>query len=69
MAVWDSTSIRANRADSVLLRGKNLPQREDSVQAEPGVPTRWHPTATLAFIIVSCCLLWGGIFAAISLIF
>jgi hypothetical protein len=36
---------------------------------EPEAGKKWHPAATLAFIVVSCSLLWGGIFAAIALVF
>jgi hypothetical protein len=35
---------------------------------EPEVTNRWHPAATLAFIVVSSGLLWGGIFAAFGLL-
>jgi hypothetical protein len=69
MAVWDSASIRANRAVPGMLRGRMQPPRVDASYVEPEVTNRWHPAATLAFIVLSCTLLWGAIFAGFALIF
>ena len=69
MAVWNSASIRANRAETALLRSRREPPQADASYVEPEVANRWHPAATLAFIVLSCGLLWGGIFVAFALIF
>jgi hypothetical protein len=66
MAVRDNASFTANRA-SFLQTAKQSPV--DARYPEPEAAKKWHPAATLAFIIVSCSLLWGGIFAAIALVF
>ena len=65
MAVSDTGSMSAHAGDSAMLRG-----RRESPQsyAEPDVSNKWHPAATLAFIVASCALLWGGIFAALGLL-
>ena len=68
MAVWDSSIISTNRAAAGMLRGRTEMPRVDAPYAEPEVVNKWHPAATLAFIMVSCALLWGGIFAVIALI-
>lgn len=67
MAVWDSASIGANRAETALLHRER--PHSDASPVEPDVTNRWHPAATLAFLVASCGLLWGGIFAAIALFF
>jgi hypothetical protein len=69
MAVWDSASIQANRAETSPLRAQRESPQTDVSCAEPDVGNRWHPAVTLAFIVLSCGLLWGGIFAAISWLF
>ena len=65
MSVRDGASFTANRA-SLLHTAKQ--SRVDARYPEPEVGKKWHPAATLAFIVVSCSLLWGGIFAAIALV-
>ena len=69
MAVWDSASLRTNRAETALLRSRREPSQADAFHVEPDVANKWHPGATLAFIVLSCGLLWGGIFAAFGLFF
>ena len=69
MAVWDSASIQANRAETSPLRAQRESPQTDVSFAEPEVANKWRPAATLAFIVLSCALLWGGIFAAISWLF
>lgn len=69
MAVWDGASIQANRRETSLLRGDDEPSVAEASDVEPEVPDKWHPAATLAFIVLSCGLLWGGIFVALGLIF
>ena len=65
MSVRDSASFTPNRA-SLLQSAKQSPI--GARFPEPEVGKKWHPAATLAFIVVSCSLLWGGIFAAIALV-
>ena len=68
MAVWDSASIRANRIVPAVLPSRDAPQADES-KIEPEINGKWHPAATLAFVVASCGLLWGGIFALIALVF
>jgi len=69
MAVWDSASIQANRAETALLYSHREPSAAEASYPEPEIANKWHPATTLAFIVVSCGLLWGGIFAAFRLLF
>ena len=69
MAVSDTGSLRANVADSVLLRGHRAPPLVDEAIVEPEISGKWHPAKTLGFIVVSCGLLWAGIFAGFALLF
>ena len=69
MAFWDMASIPSNRRDASLLRTQNDPTSTGVSCPEPEVAHKWHPAATLAFIVVTCSLLWGGIFAALGLFF
>jgi len=69
MAVSDTGSMSAHVGDSAMLRGRREVPQSDSSFAEPEVSYKWHPAATLAFIVASCALLWGGIFAALGLLF
>ena len=69
MASSDSASVRTNSAASTTLRSRMEPPRADASYVEPEVPNKWHPAVTLGFIVLSCVLLWGGIFAALALIF
>ena len=68
MAVWDSASIRANRVAPGVLLSRDTPQVDES-KIEPEISGKWHPAATLAFVVASCGLLWAGIFALIALVF
>jgi hypothetical protein len=65
MAVWDSASIQAN---SAIHRERDR-TRAEAPDVEPEIANKWHPAATLAFIVLSCGLLWAGIFAAFRLLF
>ena len=69
MAVWDSASIRTNKVRPGMLRKRMEVPRADASYVEPEVGGKWHPAATLAFIVGSCVLLWSGIFAALRLLF
>ncbi len=69
MAFWDSASIQPNRAETSLLRAQRDTSSIASSYSKPEVTNKWHPATTLAFIVVTCSLLWGGIFVALSLIF
>jgi hypothetical protein len=69
MAFWDSASIQPNRTDASLLRTQRDTASTDASYAEIEVTNKWHPGTTLAFIVVTCSLLWGGIFVALSLLF
>jgi hypothetical protein len=69
MAFWDTASIYSNRHDASLLRTQSDATSTSVSYPEPEVAHKWHPGATLAFIVVTCSLLWGGIFAALSLFF
>jgi hypothetical protein len=37
----------------------------EGAPAEPEVDGKWRPRTTLIFILVSCVVLWAGIFAAV----
>jgi len=52
----------------MLRSGMEVP-RADPSYVEPEVSGKWHPAVTLVFIVGSCALLWGGIFAALALLF
>ena len=67
MAFWDSASIHSNGTEGSLLRTQRDTTSADTPEIE--VTNRWHPGTTLAFIVVTCSLLWGGIFVALSLLF
>jgi hypothetical protein len=69
MAISDMGSMSAHVGDSAILRGHRESPQSDSSFAEPDVSNRWHPAATLGFIVASCALLWGGIFVALGLLF
>ena len=69
MVVSDSGSIRASATDRAVLNSRREVPQSDASFVEPEVAGRWHPAATLAFIVLSCGLLWGGIFAAVRLLF
>jgi hypothetical protein len=69
MAFWDSASIHSNGAKASLLHEQREAPSSDASYTEPEVSRKWHPGTTLAFIVVSCCLLWSGIFAALGLLF
>jgi hypothetical protein len=66
MAGWDSTSTKANRS-GIPLRGDEEARTEAST-VEPEVPNRWHPRWTLGFIVLSCGLLWGGVYALMRIL-
>ena len=67
MAVLESGSMRANVADTALRAHSEPPYVETAIDTE--VPGKWHPATTLAFLVVSCVLLWAGIFAGLALLF
>jgi hypothetical protein len=69
MAYWDSASIRSERVETSLLRAQRNAAPIGVSYPEPEVANKWHPSTTLAFIVVSCSLLWAGIFFALRLIF
>ena len=69
MAFWDSAFIQSNRTETSLLRTQRDPSPVDASYPEPEVSHKWHPGTTLAFIVVTCCLLWGGIVLAVRLFF
>jgi len=69
MAYWDSASIRSDRVETSLLRVQRDSAPIGVSYPEPEVANKWHPATTLAFIVVSCSLLWAGIFVALRLIF
>jgi hypothetical protein len=52
-----------------MLRKRMEVPRTDASYVEPEVSGKWHPAASLVFIVASCVLLWGGIFAAFTLLF
>ena len=64
MAVGES-SVKANRS-GVARRGRS--RSHESTTVEPEVTDRWHPRWTLGFIVLSCGLLWGGVFALIRVL-
>jgi hypothetical protein len=61
MAVWGSTSTKADRTGLQLRSHGEAPT--EALTVEPEVSDRWHPRWTLGFIVLSCGLLWGGIYA------
>jgi hypothetical protein len=61
MAVWENASARANRTE-LGLRRRGMAAPEASTD-DLETTNRWHPRRTLAFIVLSCLLLWGGILA------
>jgi len=65
MADWDSTSLKLNRASSDTLSVPRVSHLPESDALEPEIEGKWRPRTTLLFIIASCALLWGGIFAAV----
>ena len=69
MAFWDSASIQPNRTDASLLRAQSDTASADASYTETEVTSKWHPGTTLAFIVVTCSLLWAGIFATLGLLF
>ena len=69
MAFWDSASIHSNRTGGPLLRTQTDIASTDVSYAQTEVTDKWHPRTTLAFIVVTCSLLWGGIFLAVGLLF
>ena len=69
MAFRDSASIQSNRVETSILRAQRESSPVEASYPEPEVANKWHPATTLAFIVVSCLLLWGGIFAALRLLF
>ena len=69
MALWDGASVQPNRTDGSLLRAQKDIASTDASSPEPEVANKWHPGTTLAFIVVTCSLLWGGIFLAVRLLF
>ena len=69
MAFRDSASIQSSRVQTSLLRSQRESSSVNASYPEPEVASKWHPATTLAFIVVSCCLLWAGIFFAFRLLF
>lgn len=69
MAVWDSASVEANAFSPVVLRTRLQVLPAELSLTEPEIPGKWHPGTTLAFIVASCGLLWGGIFAVVAQVF
>jgi hypothetical protein len=69
MAYWDSAFIRSERVETSLLRAQRDSSPIGVSFPEPEVANKWHPATTLAFIVVTCSLLWAGIFVALRLIF
>lgn len=69
MAFWDSASIQPNGTDASLLRAQRDTASTDASYTETKVTNKWHPGTTLAFIVVTCSLLWAGIFVALGLLF
>ena len=68
MAFGDGASIHSNRTEA-LLRTQRDTASTDASYPETEVTNKWHPGITLAFIVVTCSLLWGGIFLAVRLLF
>jgi hypothetical protein len=62
MAVLERVSVRTNQ-QATLLRGRTERPSAQGSLVEPDVPNKWHPRKTLAFIVLSSGLLWGGILA------
>jgi hypothetical protein len=69
MAFWDSASIHSNRTSGSLLRAQRDIASTDVSYVQTEVTDKWHPGTTLAFIVVTCSLLWGGIFLAVRFLF
>jgi hypothetical protein len=69
MAFRDSASIQSSGIETSLLRSQRESSSVNASYPEPEVTNKWHPATTLAFIVVSCCLLWAGIFVALRLLF
>ena len=67
MSIRDGASMGG--ADTALLREPKERMFPEVHFEEPEVKKRWHPGTTLAFIVVSCTLLWAGIIAAFSFLF
>ena len=69
MAFRDSASIQSSGVETSLLRSQRESSSVSASYPEPEIANKWHPATTLAFIVVSCCLLWAGIFYAFRLLF
>jgi hypothetical protein len=61
MALWENASIKANRAGLSLRDHQDAPVETSTLESD--LPNRWHPRRTLGFIVLSCGLFWGCIFA------
>jgi hypothetical protein len=69
MAFWDSASVHSNGTDGSLLHAQRDTASTDVSYTQTEVTGKWHPRTTLAFIVVTCSLLWGGIFLAVRFLF
>ena len=69
MAFWDSASIHSDRIETSVLRAQRESAPLEASYPEPEVADKWHPGMTLGFIVVTCSLLWAGIFVILRLIF
>ena len=65
MTDWESASLKLNRAASDVLPAARISTLPESAPAEPEIDGKWQPRTTLIFILVSCAVLWAGIFAAV----
>jgi hypothetical protein len=65
MTDWDSASLKLNRVGSGTLPAARVSTLPDHPPAEPEIDGKWRPRTTLIFILVSCVVLWAGIFAAV----
>ena len=69
MAFWDSASVHSNSNEASLLHTQRDTASDNSSYPGTEVADKWHPGTTLAFIVVTCSLLWGGIFLAVRFLF
>jgi len=65
MTDWDSTSLKFDRAQSEPLSSPRGSSVSDGIPGEPEIHGKWQPRTTLVFILISCIVLWAGIFVAV----
>jgi hypothetical protein len=66
MAIRDNHSIKLTRASLDLPRYNRVSRATEHTSVELEIRGKWHPRATLLFILISCGLSWAGIFPLIT---